>query len=224
MNTSTIVVTAFRWVPPFAQGLVRDLRVRWALGEAGLDYQERLIGPEDQGTPDYRRKQPFGQVPVLEEDGLVLFESGAIVMHVAERSTALMPADVARAARTRTWMLAALNTVEPPILALNRLGMAEAKSEGVAETREQVAGLVRQRLESVARWLDDRDHLEGDFSAADLLMTTVLRVLRDTDMVTSQPVLAAYQRRCEARPAFQAALAAQLATFAAHAPPEPAPA
>ena len=217
---STITVTAFRWVPPFAQGLVRDLRVRWALGEAGLDYEERLIGPEDQGTASYRRKQPFGQVPVLEEDGLVLFESGAIVMHIAERSTALMPSAPDRAARARTWMLAALNTVEPPILALNRLGMERARSEGVAETREQVAGLVRQRLESVEHWLDGKEHLECDFSAGDLLMTTVLRVLRDTDMVSSLPVLAAYQRRCEARPAFQAALAAQLATFAAHAPAE----
>jgi len=217
---STIVVTAFRWVPPFAQGLVRDLRVRWALGEAGLDYEERLIGPEDQNTASYRPRQPFGQVPVLEQDGLVLFESGAIVMHIAEGSTALMPAEPALAARTKTWMLAALSTLEPPILALNTLGMKEATSEGVASTRAQVVGRVQQRLSSLSAWLEGKDYLEGSFSAGDLLMTTVLRVLRDTDMVASLPVLDAYQRRCESRPAFRKALAAQLATFAAHAPPK----
>ncbi len=219
---SDIVVTALRWVPPFAQGLVRDLRVRWALGEAGLDYEERLIGPEDQGTDDYRRKQPFGQVPVFEQDGLVLFESGAIVMHIAERSAALMPTDPDRAARTRTWMLAALSTVEPPILALNALGLKAAKSEGVAATREQVAGQVRKRLQSLSDWIGDKDHLEGPFSAGDLLMATVLRILRDTDMVASMPVLDAYQRRCEARPAFRKALDAQCSAFAANAPPETA--
>ena len=215
---SAIVVTAFRWVPPFAQGLVRDLRVRWALEEAGLAYDERLIGPDEKSTPSYREKQPFGQVPVLEENGLVLFESGAIVMHVAERSTALMPAEPDRAARTRTWMLAALNTVEPPILSLNALGMKAPSSEGVTEVREQVAALVTHRLQSLSRWLEGREHLEGGFTAADLLMTTVLRILRDTDRVSSLPVLHAYQRRCEARPAFQRALAAQMRPFAAHAP------
>ncbi len=214
---SRIVVTAFRWVPPFAQGLVRDLRVRWALGEAGLDYEERLIGPEDQATVGYRRQQPFGQVPVLEHDGLVLFESGAIVMHIAERSSALMPADADRAARTKTWMLAALNTVEPPILALNALGMTAPKSAGVAGAREQVAAQVRMRLESVSRWLEGKDHLEGAFSAGDLLMTTVLRILRHTSLITDLPRLAAYQARCEGRPAFQRALAAQMAPFTSHA-------
>jgi glutathione S-transferase len=215
---SAIVVTAFRWVPPFAQGLVRDLRVRWALEEAGLAYEERLIGPDDQGTPAYRQKQPFGQVPVLEENGLVLFESGAIVMHIAERSTALMPAEPDRAARTRTWMLAALSTVEPPILALNALGMKAPSSEGVTASRDKVAAQVTQRLQSLSQWLEGREHLEGGFSAADLLMTTVLRILRDTDRISSMPVLRAYQHRCEARPAFQRALAAQMKTFEAHAP------
>ena len=160
------------------------------------------------------------QPSMMKYFGTELNKSRHELIMAAGGSTALMPAAPGRAARARTWMLAALNTVEPPILALNRLGMERAKSEGVAETREQVAGLVRQRLESVAHWLDGKEHLEGDFSAGDLLMTTVLRVLRDTDMVSSLPVLAAYQRRCEARPAFQAALAAQLATFAAHAPAE----
>src|SRR6185312_11242884 len=108
-----IRVTAFRWVPPFAQGLVRDLRVRWALEEAGLPYEERLIGFEDQAAKSYRAQQPFGQVPVYEEDGLVLFESGAIVLHIAEKSGVLLPSDPNGQARAKTWMFAALNSIEP---------------------------------------------------------------------------------------------------------------
>ena len=215
---SDITLTAFRWVPPFAQGLVRDLRVRWALEEAGMAYEERLIGPDEQNTPTYRQRQPFGQVPVLEQDGLVLFESGAIVLHIAEQSPALLPTAVDARLRVRTWMFASLSTVEPPILALNALGMKAPASDGVVQSRDQVAGRVDQRLDSLTAFLEGRQHLEGDFSAADLLMTTVLRVLRDTDRVTSRPVLRDYQARCEARPAFQRALAAQMDTFARHAP------
>lgn len=215
---SDITVTAFSWVPPFAQGLVRDLRVRWALEEAGMAYKERLIGPDDQNTPTYRQRQPFGQVPVLEQDGLTLFESGALVLHIAEQSPALLPSAVEARLRVRTWMFAALSTVEPPILALNSLGMKAPTNDGVVQSRDQVAGRVDQRLDSLAAFLDGQQYLEGDFSAADLLMTTVLRVLRDTDRVTSRPVLRDYQARCEARPAFQRALAAQMGTFARHAP------
>jgi glutathione S-transferase len=215
---STIRLTAFKWVPPVAQGLVRDLRVRWALGEAGLDYEEHLIGAEDQDTASHRRMQPFGQIPVLEQDGLVLFESGAIVMHIAEQSAALMPASAGQRARTRVWMLAALNTIEPPILALNALGMKAATSDGVAPARDKVVELVRKRLQSLSNVLEDKEHLEGAFSAADLLMTTVLRIPRETDLVTSLPVLDAYRLRCEARPAFQQALAAQMKAFAENAP------
>jgi glutathione S-transferase len=215
---SKITVTAFRWVPPFAQGLVRDLRVRWALEESGMPYEERLIGPADQNTPAYRQIQPFGQVPVLEQDGLVIFESGAIVLHIAEQSTVLLPSAPDARLRARTWMFAALSTVEPPILALNSLGMKAPTHDGVVPTRDQVAGRVEQRLDSLAAFLDGKQYLEGDFSAADLLMTTVLRVLRDTDRVASRPVLRDYQARCEARPAFRRALAAQMDTFARHAP------
>ena len=215
---SPITVTAFRWVPPHAQGLVRDLRVRWALEEAGLAYEVRLIGPENQNTASYRQQQPFGQVPVLEQDGVALFESGAIVLHIAEQSPALLPAQAAARLRAKTWMFAALSTVEPPILALNAFGMKAPTSDGVVPTRDQVAGLVAKRLLSLAAFLEGKQHLEGDFSAADLLMTTVLRVLRVTTMVSSLPVLKAYQARCEARPAFQRALAAQLDTFARNQP------
>ena len=154
----------------------------------------------------------------------MLFESGAIAMHIAERSTALMPVAPDRTARTRTWMLAALSTVEPPILALNALnalnalGMTAPGSEGVAEARDKIARFVTQRLQSLSDWLEGREHLEGEFSAADLLSTSVLRILRDTDRVSSMPVLQAYQQRCEARPAFARALAAQMRPFATNAP------
>jgi len=215
---STLTLTAFRWVPPFAQGLVRDLRVRWALEEAGRPYRVRLIGPDDQKSADYLALQPFGQVPAIEEGELRLFESGAIVLHIAEGSQALLPSEAAARLRARTWMFAALSTVEPPILALNVLGMSAPRSDGVAALRNEVSARVDSRLDSVAAFLADKDYLEGGFSAADLLMTTVLRVLRDTDKVASRPVLSAYQRRCESRPAFAKALADQLAAFAQNAP------
>jgi glutathione S-transferase len=215
---SDITVTAFRWVPPFAQGLVRDLRVRWALEEAGLAYEERLIGPDDQSTAAYRQRQPFGQVPVLEQGGLVLFESGAIVLHIAEQSPGLLPVQREARLRALTWMFAALSTIEPPILALNSLGMKAPASDGVVPVRDQVAGRVDQRLDSLAAFLDGKQHLEGRFTAGDLMMTTVLRLLRHTPLVAAEPTIAAHQARCEARPAFQRALEAQMSTFAKHAP------
>jgi glutathione S-transferase len=216
-----IRVTAFRWVPPFAQGLVRDLRVRWALEEAGLAYEEHLIGREDQDTAAYRALQPFGQVPVLEEDATTMFESGAIVLHIAERSAALMPEDGHDRERVRTWMLAALNSIEPPIMMLNFMDLQPGGvPEGARALRETVAGWIGTRLDNLGRFLGDREHLVADrFTAADLLMTTVLRILRNTELVTTRPALEAYQKRGEARPAFQKALAAQMSTFARHAPP-----
>ena len=216
-----IRLSAFRWVPPFAQGLVRDLRVRWALEEAGLPYEEMLIGPEDQKTAAYRRMQPFGQVPAIDDDGLVLFESCAIVMHLGERSEVLLPGDVAARAGVRTWMLAALNTIEPPIMMLNVIDMQPGGAPaGAQELRQSVLGRIGGRLDSLVAFLGEREHLvEGRFTAADLLMTTVLRILRTTDLVSERPTLDAYKQRHEARPAFQKALAAQMAAFARHAPP-----
>lgn len=214
---SMIRVSAFRWVPPFAQGLVRDLRVRWALEEAGLAYEQRLIGPEDQLSETYLSLQPFGQVPTYEEDGLVLFESGAIVLHIAERSDELIPSDPGARARTKTWMFAALNTVEPPIMFLNVLDMLQGGDDSAKLLRSAVVGEIKKRLASLCGRLDGRDYLEDRFTAADLLMTTVLRILRRTDLVAEIPVLEAYRLRCEARPAFQNALAGQMATFAENA-------
>jgi glutathione S-transferase len=215
-----IKVSAFRWVPPFAQGLVRDLRVRWALEEAGLAYEEHLLTPEDQKSGSYRKLQPFGQVPALEMGDLAIFESGAVVMHIAEQSRALMPAQGAGQARVKTWMFAALNTVEPPIMMLNVIDLQPPEvREGTARLREAVAQMIGTRLDTVASFLGTREHLvEGRFTAADLLMTSVLRILRTTELVSQRPTRDTYRLRCEARPAFQKALDAQMTTFAANEP------
>jgi glutathione S-transferase len=207
----SIQVSAFAWVPPFAQGLVRDLRVRWALEEAGIPYVERQVKLGENTSLDYLALQPFGQIPAYEEDGLALFESGAIVLRIAERCETLLPADPEKNARAKTWMFAALNSVEPPIMFLNWLQMRDSP-ERVA-LREPIGEWAQTRLRNLADRLNGRDYLEDQFTAGDLLMTTVLRILRTTDLVSAMPALAAYQARCEARPAFQKALSAQMATF-----------
>lgn len=217
---TAITVTAFRWVPPFAQGLVRDLRVRWALEEAGLPYDTRLIGPEEQTSAAYLGQQPFGQVPVYQEDALTLFESGAIVMHIAARSEALLPADPAARARTLTWAFAALNSVEPAIGQLVDIDLFHAEEPWAPQARPTAVQAVQQRLGRLADWLTGREYLEDRFTAADLLMTTVLQILRETDLVSSVPVLRDYQSRCEDRPGYHKALADQLAPFREHAPPQ----
>ena len=216
-----ITISAFAWVPPFARGQVRDLRVRWALEEAGLPYEEQLIGPDDQKSDRYRALQPFGQVPVLEEDDDAMFESGAIVLHLAERSPALMPDDGHERERVRTWMFAALSTIEPPILTLAAVDLQPGGvTDGTKPLRETIVGRIGMRLDSLAKFVGAREYLVADrFTAADLLMTTVIRQLRNTDLVSQRPTLDAYRKRNEERPAFVKALAAQLATFAKHAPP-----
>src|SRR5258708_97148 len=173
-----IEITAYKWVPPFAQGLVRDLRVRWALEEAGLPYAVKLIalGPE-QGQPEYRALQPFGQVPAFREGGLTLFESGAIVLHIAEKSEKLMPRDAKAREETITWLFAALNTVEMPIMFLIQL-MFVGVSEG--PIREAALERISKRLSDVAVAMQGRAYLAGErFTAADLMMATVLNQLRD---------------------------------------------
>jgi glutathione S-transferase len=211
-------VTAFKWAPPVAQGLIRDIRVRWALEEAGLPYEEKLLDWGDQNTPEHRAVQPFGQVPVYEEDGLTLFESGSIVMHIGEKSPVLLPVDSGKRARVRTWMIAALNSVEPHVQNLVVIDLFFAKEEWAPLRRPSALAMARARLNAVAEALGDREYLEKQFSGADLLMTTVLRLLRHTTVVSDIPVLAAYQARCEARPAFKRALADQLAAFERYAP------
>jgi glutathione S-transferase len=216
-----ITLHAFKWVPPFAQGLVRDLRVRWALEEAGLGYREKLIGPADQSSAEYRALQPFGQVPVLQDDatGVELFESGSIVLYIANKSPVLMPHDAAGRARATTWVFCALNSIETFVQQLSAIDLFYKNEAWAKLRRPEAEAAVKKRLHDLATCLGDRDYLEDRFTVGDLMMTSVLRILRHTDLVASEPNLAAYQARCEARPAFQRALAAQMAPFAANAPP-----
>jgi glutathione S-transferase len=214
----TARVTAFQWVPPFAQGLVRDLRVRWALEEAGIGYSEKLLAQGEQNSAAHRAMHPFGQVPVYEEGNLALFESGAIVLHIGEKSPVLLPTDPAKRARAITWMFAALNSVEPPVQNLVNIDLFFASEEWAKQRRPGAEKVVQSRLQALAASLAGRDFLEDEFTAGDLLMSTVLRFLRDTSMIAEIPVLAAYQARCEARPAFQRALAAQRVPFEIYAP------
>ncbi|RKG82447.1 glutathione S-transferase family protein [Corallococcus exercitus] len=208
-----ITVSAFKWVPPFAQGLVRDLRVRWALEEAGLPYQARLIDGEVQRSADYRMQQPFGQVPVYEEDGLSLFESGAILVHIALKSDVLLPTDEAGRGRALSWLFAALNSLEIHIQQLAEIDLFVPDAEWAKLHRPDVVKRIHQRMGELATWLGDRPYLEDRFTVGDLMMTTVLRILRHTDVLDAHPALKAYKERCEARPAFQRALAAQLSAF-----------
>jgi glutathione S-transferase len=217
----SIRVSAFRSLPPFAQGLARDFRVRWALEEAGLPYQERLIGPEDQGTEAYRALQPFGQIPAIEIGNLPLFESGAIVLHIAEQSEALMPRDPAGRARVTCWAFAALNSIEPRVSALAEIDVFNADAEWAKLRRPAVEQALMARLTALAARFNGRDYLEDRFTAADILMTTVLRVLRHTDLLAQFPALEAYRLRCEARLAFQKAMADHLAPSVKNAPPAP---
>lgn len=209
-----ITVYSYRWVPDMVRGLVRDLRVRWSLEEAGLDYQQWLIGlGDEQNTPAYRACQPYGQVPVYEEDGLVLFESGAIVLHIGEKSEALLPADAAARSRAICWLFSALNTIEPPIQQLASIDLFHADEAWAQTHRPDAEVWVRKRLAELAAWLGDKDYLEGEFTLGDLMMATVLQNLRHTDIVDGEPRLRAYLDRCEARPAYQRALRDQLASF-----------
>ena len=212
-------VSAFRWVPPVVQGLVRDLRVRWALEEAGQAYKEVLVDLQNKGANDYRDWQPFLQVPAYRDGAVELFESGAIVLHIAERSETLMPRDEVGRARATSWALAALNSVEPWVMTYTEAFNTE-ESWRAARLPTAEKWLVL-KLDGLAAWLDGKDYLEDRFTAGDLLMSNVLRQLATMakgGALTRYPALEAYRDRCEARPAFARALEAQLATFRAHAP------
>jgi glutathione S-transferase len=206
-----ITITAFRWVPPIARGLVKDLRVRWALEEAGLAYRTRLLEQGDQDEPDYRALQPFGQVPILEEDGTVLFESGAIVLHLGERSEALLPKEPAARARAVQWVFAALNSVEPVVTNAALIDGPYAGQEWAKLRRDGARDLARRRLNGLAKSLGDKRWLDGDrFTAGDLMMASVLRTLPD---LIEDRRLSDYLDRCTLRPAFRRALDGQMADF-----------
>jgi glutathione S-transferase len=209
-----ITISAFRWVPEFAQGQVRDLRVRWALEEAGLPYRTRLIAQGDQDKPEYRVLQPFGQVPILEENGFVLFESGAIVLHIGERSEALLPKDRDARARATQWLIAALNSIEPFLMNVALIDLFYANEEWAKLRRPAAVAFAQKRLSALSTSLGDKPFLDGErFTAGDLMMTTVLRILKHTDIVTSDRRLAGYVERCTARPAFRRAFNAQMGDF-----------
>ena len=209
-----ITISAFRWVPDVARGLVKDLRARWALEEAGLPYKTRLLEQGDQNTPDYRALQPFGQVPALEEDGFKLFESGAIVLYIGERSEALLPTDPGARARATQWLVAALNSIEPFVMDVASIDLFYANEEWAKMRRPGAVEFVQRRLSALSTSLGDKLYLDGDrFTAGDLMMTTVLRILKHTDIVTSDRRLAAYLERCTARPAFKRAFDAQIGDF-----------
>ena len=206
-----ITISAFRRVPPFARGQVRDLRVRWALEEAGLSYRTRLLEQGEQDQPDYRALQPFGQVPTFEEDGQVLFESGAIVLHIGERTEALLPRDAGARARATQWLVAALNSIEPHIMNVAVLGLFYADQEWAKLRRPGAVEFARHRLNSLGKALGDKLYLDGArFTAGDLMMTTVLRIL--PELIVEQR-LADYVERCTTRPGFKRALDAQLGDF-----------
>jgi glutathione S-transferase len=217
---AAIEITAFRWVPPFAAGLVRDLRVRWALEEVGLPYRERLLGLER--PADYLKEQPFDQVPTYREGDVHMFETGAIVQYIGEKDERLLPRDPVDRARAIQWTYAALNSVEPAIASLQLIDLFYADQEWAKLRRQGAQEFVQLKLKRVADWLGDKEWLEDRFTIGDLIMVTVLRNLRQTDMVTGHPVLGPYLARGEARPAFQRALADQLAVFAANQPEEQA--
>lgn len=207
-----IEVSAFPSVPPFARGLVRDLRVRWALEEAGLPYAAHLMADGESDSPAYRARQPFGQVPAIRDDGFELFESGAIVFWIGERSEVLLPRDPEGRARALQWAFAALNSVEPHLNSFALLDLFYAGQEWARLRRPSAEAFARRRLGQVAAALGDRAYLDGErFTAGDLLMASVLRIT--PALVDELPVLAAYRDRCLERPAFARALDAQLADF-----------
>lgn len=211
-------VTGFAHVPPFAAGLVRDLRVRWALEEIGRDYCVRLIDAFAPRSEDYLAEQPFGQVPVYRDKDVQLFESGAILIHLGLQDERLLPADPAARSRAIAWLIAALNSIEPTLFELITIDLFGRGQGWTAERRPQVVEQIGKRLGQLEKALAERDWFEGRFTIGDLMMVTVLRQLRHTDILGNHPRLAALKERGEARPAFRRALADQLAGYDAHQP------
>ena len=212
----SITITAFEKSPDGGKGLARDTRVRWALEEVGQPYDVRLVSFQAMKEPAHLALHPFGQIPTYEEDGLALFESGAIVLHIAESYPGLLPRDAQARARAIMWMFAAINTMEPPILDLVIVKIVEGDKPWAQERLPLVMERIRVRLRQFAARLGDAEWLDGAFSAGDLMMVSVLLRLRPSGLLNEFPTLAAYAARGEARPAYQRAYAAQAAVAAAH--------
>jgi glutathione S-transferase len=214
----TITITAFERSPDGGKGLARDTRVRWALEEVGQPYQVRLVSFGAMKEPAHLALHPFGQIPTYEEGGLVLFETGAIVLHIAQHHAGLLPDDADARARAIAWMFAALNTVEPPILELVTARLIEGDKPWAQERMPLVQDRIRGRLKPLAARLGDADWLDGPFSAGDLMMVSVLLRLRASGILDEFPNLAAYVAHGEARPPYKGAFAAQFAVNAGQPP------
>ena len=208
----TITITAFEKSPDGGQGLARDTRVRWALEEVGQPYEVRTVSFKAMKQPEHLARQPFGQIPTYEEGGLVLFETGAIVLHIAERFSGLLPTDADARARAIAWMFAAVNTIEPPILELPIAMFLEKDKPWTAERIPLIKDRIRKRLTMLADRLGEAEWLEDGFTAGDLMMASVLLRLRSSGLLDEFTTLAAYVERAEARPAYRRAFAAQWAT------------
>lgn len=215
-----IRISAFKWVPPFAQGLVRDLRPRWILEEGEIPHEIQFVSREDQNTESYRRLQPFGQVPVMQDGDLELFESGSMLLHISEKYNVLLPTNENARARARTWVFAGLSSIEPHISNLVSIDLFYANEEWAKLRRPGALDMAKLKLTSLAKWMEGREYLEDNqFTVGDLMMTTILRNLRHLDLLEKEfPTLEAYKKRCEARPAFKRALDAQMKTFAENTP------
>jgi glutathione S-transferase len=209
----TPTITAFERSPDGGKGLARDMRVRWALEEVDQAYEVRLVSFEAMKQPAHLALQPFGQIPTYEEGDLALFESGAIVLHIAERHAGLLPDDPNARARAIAWMFAALNTVEPPVFDRSLVSILEREEPWFDQRLRSLDGSIRTRLGHLSRRLGDAEWLDGAFSAGDLLMATVLLRLKGLDLLEEHPNLSAYLARAEARPAFRRAFEAQFAVF-----------
>ncbi|MHC4042449.1 glutathione S-transferase family protein [Bradyrhizobium sp. 23AC] len=212
-------ITAFENSPDRGRGQARDMRVRWAFEEVGRPYDVHLVSFKEMKEPAHRARHPFGQIPTYEDGDLTLFETGAIVLHIAERHDGLLPKDANARARTIAWMFAALSTVEPPIVELTMAMLFERDRSWYAERLPGLQDRVRVRLGELSRHISDADWLDDAFSAGDLMMVTVLRRLNTSGLLDEYPEIAAYVARGEARPAFRRAFDAQLAVFRAASQP-----
>jgi glutathione S-transferase len=209
----TPTITAFEASPDRGQGLARDMRVRWALEEVGQPYDVRLVSFKAMKEPAHMALQPFGQIPTYEEGDLTLFETGSIILHIAETHPGLLPADADAQARAISWMFAAVSTVEPPILELQTAKLIEGDKSWTKERMPAVLDRIRARLNQLSARLGNADWLDGAFSAGDLMMVHVLERLKPSGLLNEFPTLAAYVALAEARPAYKRAFEAQLAVF-----------